>query len=205
MKALFGASLLVLVLLSGCSGLSESDCMALDWQQIGLEDGQNGRDVSEANRFQEGCEKHGIEVDLDAYETAHNEGLRTFCRADNGFETGKSGYQYTGICPTDLAGDFLQEYEIGVRFYYVYRDISQIESTMSGNIDTIGKLERGIVTDTLKLTDEELTIREQTVLQQNIQSMESQITEYERTSVQLQGALLQRQGDLQDLKDLYRR
>jgi hypothetical protein len=204
-KALYGVSLSLLFLLSGCSGLSESDCLAVDWQQIGLEDGQKGEDVSEANRFYGGCGKHGIEVDLDAYETGRNEGLRTFCQAENGFEAGKSGYQYAGVCPSDLAGDFLAEYEIGVRFYYVYRDISAIESTISGNLDTIGKLERGISTATLQLASDDLSIREETELQQNIRSMESQIKEYERTSLQLQGALLQRQGDLQELKGLYRK
>jgi len=205
MKAVFWVSFGALVLVSGCAsvGLSQADCAAMDWQQVGLEDGQTGAGPFESNELQQQCSEIGAPVDSDEYQTGFAQGVRSFCQPDNGFDAGVSGYQYSGICPAELAGGFIQQYNIGIQFHYIHRDISAIESAISGNQDSIDKLTRGIATNEIKLADDELDVREQVVLEQEIQSMESQIEEFQRTEPQLTAALLQRQGQLEELKNLH--
>lgn len=43
--------------------------------------------------------------------------MSIYCTVENGYELGRTGRQYDGVCPTAVAADFLQGYEQGRREY----------------------------------------------------------------------------------------
>lgn len=143
MKHLF-TFLAVCTLLASCTGMNQAECLNANWELIGMQDGSYGREISYANRHQEDCAKHGTQVDMDAYRMGHAEGVRTYCRAENGFKQGRSGRDYAGICPSDLESAFLDEYEIGREFYFLDKEISELRSSISSNLNKIEDLDREI-------------------------------------------------------------
>lgn len=107
----------LLLVLAGCAGFSEQDCVVSDWRTIGFEDGAAGRPVSAIGGYRQACSKYGVAPDLDAYRSGYDEGAREFCRPSKGFEFGRQGGRYNGVCPADLEGDFLAAYSDGRRLY----------------------------------------------------------------------------------------
>lgn len=122
-----------LISLAGCAGMSEQECLATDWRTIGFEDGTRGRAVGSIGGYRQACSKYGIAPDLDSYRTGHAEGVEIYCRPANGFDAGRRGVSYRGICPAGLEADFLAAYNAGRRLHELQSNLSQIESRIAGN------------------------------------------------------------------------
>ena len=102
---------------TGCATLDKSECRTADWRTIGYEDGARGEAASLIGKHREACAKHGIVVNLAAYRQGREEGLRQYCRAQNGFRLGERGVAYSGMCPADLEPQFRSAYEAGKRVH----------------------------------------------------------------------------------------
>jgi hypothetical protein len=124
MRLLSGLLIVFSVLaMSGCATMSEQACLATDWQSVGFEDGAAGRGVTSIGSYRQACTRHGIAPDLARYRAGHAEGVEVFCRASNGFEVGRRGYGYQGICPAELEPSFLGAYTEG-------RQLNELESEL---------------------------------------------------------------------------
>ncbi|MDN3610230.1 DUF2799 domain-containing protein [Vibrio ostreicida] len=106
---LMPASLLVLLSLSGCSSISEEECVLGDWYQIGLSDGQQGKRNSLA-LYSKDCAKYNVGVDSSSYSQGRLQGLTSYCTYENGILVGKARVAYHKVCPADLSKDFLAGY-----------------------------------------------------------------------------------------------
>jgi len=124
---LFGA------LLVGCSGMSEQACLSSDWRAIGFEDGVQGRSVSRIGNYRQACSDHGITPDLDGYRAGHAEGVEIYCRPTNGFDSGRRGASYQGVCPAHLESDFLAAYNSGRRLFELESAVRDIDNRIASN------------------------------------------------------------------------
>lgn len=130
--------MLAAVTLAGCASIGKDECLAMDWRTVGYEDGATGQGVQSLAHRRKACAKHGVVPDLDAYRLGRDEGLREYCRADNGFRVGASGRGYGGVCPEHLSADFTEAYEAG-------RTLWRLESRLSDAINGIGSRRAEIV------------------------------------------------------------
>lgn len=121
-----------LQLVAGCAGMSEQACVTADWRTIGFEDGTLGRSPAMIGTYRQQCAEHGVAPDLDGYRAGHSEGVQIYCRASNGFAAGHSGAMYQSVCPADLEGDFLAEYEAGRHLYELESVLRSVESRIAG-------------------------------------------------------------------------
>lgn len=103
-----------LVGLASCASLSEEQCREGDWASIGYADGLKGRPQTRLSDHFEACGDYGIRPDPTAYGTAWARGVEVYCQPGNGFEVGRRGRPYKGVCPSHLEGGFLQSYRIGL-------------------------------------------------------------------------------------------
>src|SRR5687768_8854199 len=103
--------------LSGCSSMSESECLAMDWRMIGYEDGTSGYSGNRIGQHRKACGKHGVMPDLGEYQAGREQGLREFCKPANGFRIGSRGTGYNGVCPADLDDEFVTAYQSGRQLY----------------------------------------------------------------------------------------
>ena len=132
MKRLFMVVMLggAVALLSGCATMSEDQCLAGDWGGKGYQDGLNGYQGSRLDDHAKACGKVGVSPNPDAYFSAREQGLRTYCRWENGFKVGRSGSSYGGVCSPDEEHDFLTAYEDGLVIHAAESALSNAESNV---------------------------------------------------------------------------
>jgi hypothetical protein len=110
-------SILALLTLSGCAGMSAEECAVSDWRTIGFEDGSMGYTADRVGNHRKACAKHGVAPDFDAYQAGWREGVRQFCQPSRGFNVGASGARYNGVCPSDMEPEFVDAYNTGHKLY----------------------------------------------------------------------------------------
>src|SRR5690606_5270646 len=115
------------------AGMSEQACLASDWRTVGFEDGAAGRPVSTIGTYRQQCVKHGLSPDLELYRAGHDAGLESYCRPSRGFDVGRRGGTYQGVCPAGLETDFLAAYQSGRRLYDLEASMRAIDSRIAGN------------------------------------------------------------------------
>lgn len=136
------AGLIALVtLISGCAtGLSKQECQTVDWHTIGYEDGVQGLPESRITAHRKACARHGVTLMLKAYRDGWDKGIARYCQPGSGYHQGRSGKQYTGVCPATLESDFLHAYRDGHSRYEVETGIQRISKKIAYNrnrLDTI--------------------------------------------------------------------
>lgn len=124
----------VAVLATGCAGMSEQACLVSDWRTVGFEDGAAGRSVASIGSYRQACGKHGISPDLDSYRAGHADGVEVYCRPTQGFEAGRRGSSYQGVCPTNLEPDFLDAYNSGRHLYELESAVRNADAQIAGNV-----------------------------------------------------------------------
>ena len=117
------------LVVGGCATtLNESECRVADWRTIGYEDGARGASAARIGEHREACAEHGIVPDLAAYRQGRDEGLRQYCRAQNGLRLGERGTAYAGVCPADLEPEFQAAYEAGKRLHDAFSRVRYTKS-----------------------------------------------------------------------------
>jgi hypothetical protein len=120
-------------LVAGCSGMSEQACVTSDWRTVGFEDGTLGRSEATIGRYRQQCAEHGVAPDLESYRAGHADGVQVYCRESNGFAVGHSGAAYQGVCPANLEGAFIAEYNAGRRLHDLESALASVDARISGN------------------------------------------------------------------------
>jgi len=122
--------LLPVLMLSACATLNEKECANGDWRSIGFEDGSRGAAAGRIGQHREACAEYAVKPDLDAYTRGRNQGLEGYCRPHNGYNAGRKGKIYQGVCPDTLESDFLIAYRTGRDIYTTEADIRKLSRTI---------------------------------------------------------------------------
>jgi len=132
---------ILLLLLCGCATLNRSECQNADWRMIGLEDGSRGRDMSYIGNHRKACAKYNISPDLDQYQAGHDQGIKQYCTYIKGFQLGKGGGKYQGVCPAELENDFLLGFRRGGEIYSLTKEINRTEAAIRTKLNRIADLD----------------------------------------------------------------
>ena len=132
---------------SGCATLSEGECYTADWYQLGRADGQRGYERSRLYEHRKACVEYGIRPDATAYYRGRQVGLAAYCTPRNGYQEGRDGHVYRGVCPPKYESRFLAAYRDGKNVHEVEEDIEDVERDIDRNErilddDDSGKEER---------------------------------------------------------------
>jgi hypothetical protein len=176
MKSIVSAAAAVLVL-AGCAGMNESECLTADWQMIGFEDGSVGKSQSNIGEYRKACADHGITPSLTQYQQGYAKGIRNYCAQSNGFDQGKRGATYRGICPSDMEADFVEAYSLGREYYVLSRAVSSLSSKISSGESRIKSLEKSVAQNVLVVADDETSSEERVTLMLRIKDQYSEISE----------------------------
>jgi hypothetical protein len=84
--------LALLVLLTGCQSMSESQCRVADWGRVGFNDALQGVSESRLANYAEDCGKIGVQPDKRAYRSGWDAGIVKFCMPVNGWRQGVEGH-----------------------------------------------------------------------------------------------------------------
>ena len=127
--------LLPVLLLAGCATLSPEQCRHADWRQIGFTDGMDGASAARINDHARACAEVGVRPDLDQYLHGREQGLRTYCRPENGFAVGRSGDPANAAadCPEQMKFAFLNEYRRGQEVHLIEAELARRHSRIHHN------------------------------------------------------------------------
>lgn len=124
------ATLATLTALAGCGGnpsVSESQCIAGDWQTVGYRDGVNGLRSTQLLQHQDACVQHNVMPNRADYMIGWKEGVGEYCLPGNGFAVGEGGSRYYNVCPAGLDSDFQAAYKQGRKLYLARAAVSNVE------------------------------------------------------------------------------
>ena len=109
--------LLLLLLLSNCAVMNESECVAADWRTVGMEEGLKGKSALTIGGYRKACAEYGITPDLHAYQTGHLQGLKQYCSPQKAYQMGTHGQTLPNICPSNIHPNFLSQHHQGLKIY----------------------------------------------------------------------------------------
>ncbi|MCX7064769.1 MAG: DUF2799 domain-containing protein [Proteobacteria bacterium] len=152
-------SMLVLAALAGCASnsVSESQCIAGDWQTVGYRDGANGYRSTELLEHQNACVKHGVIPDRASYMAGWEKGVREYCEANNGYDVGERGYGHKNVCPDDQREAFLTAYHDGRELYLARSDVSNLEQAISQREYRLDEIKAELISSATQQFDPTLT------------------------------------------------
>lgn len=111
--------MMVMLCLTGCGSLSQEQCQAGNWQEIGYRDGRQGYQAETLDKHVRTCAEYGVMVNRDDYLQGHAQGIEAYCTPKNGRYVGLQGGSYRGVCPAALEPAFLREYRYGRDLYEI--------------------------------------------------------------------------------------
>ncbi len=138
MRILFLA--VTIILLGGCAVMGEQDCLNANWHAVGHQDGSVGQGRGRLQQRRQACEQHGVTVDRNAYHEGYELGLNAFCTAASGYERGREGHRYNGVCPPLLEGDFLTGYQRGREEFQLQAYIAEQDRRLYEHAQHINRL-----------------------------------------------------------------
>ena len=130
------------LLLASCETMSQEECLKGDWGAVGYKDGEAGRPQSRLDDHAKACAKAGVAPNPGPYFAAREQGLKLYCTPQRGFQEGRVGNGYAGVCPDRTAGAFLTAYADGKLVNAAAGRLSQAESDLSSADSRAQKTER---------------------------------------------------------------
>ncbi len=163
--------ILILFAISGCATLNKSECVNADWRMIGMEDSINGRLQSYIGKHRSACAKFNVVPDLDAYQQGYSEGIAQYCTELNGFEAGKRGAIYNGVCPPEMELLFLDGYHYGRKFHTKQKKIKNLSSSIQSQKKKVENIKKDLLEKEKLLISEKPTATERIILLAEIKEM----------------------------------
>lgn len=122
------------LLLTGCASLSPEQCQRADWRQIGFSDGSSGLSAARINDHAKACAEVGVRPNLDEYLRGREQGMVSYCQAENGFAIGRNGNSPNAAdCPEGMKAAFMEQYRLGYQIHVIEEDLARQESRMHAN------------------------------------------------------------------------
>ena len=143
-RLLSSAMLGVVSLLFGCAVMSESECLVADWHAVGERDGSDGRPLAHLSKYYEACAQYGVFPDEEAYSQGRELGLTRYCTEDRGYQEGRIGTGYRGVCPMGLEPYFLDGYNAGIAVRRTIEEVHHVDYRIHSTREEIDDLKEEI-------------------------------------------------------------
>jgi hypothetical protein len=154
--------LAALLVTGGCATMNESECLTVDWQTVGFEDGVAGYSGDRIGQHRKACAKHGVTPDLVGYQRGREAGLKEYCQPANGFRVGSRGGSYAGVCPAELDGAFTAAFESGHQLHVLETRLSNAQNQLVSKRRELERVEDSMVKVTAIIVRSESTAEQRT-------------------------------------------
>jgi hypothetical protein len=199
LRAMLCAGALVASLaLGGCASMSKDECLTVDWRTIGFEDGAAGYSGDRIGQHRKACAKHGVTPDLEAYRTGREEGLREYCRPQNGYRLGAQGGSYEGFCPADLDDAFVNAYQSGRELYGLESRLNNTTYQLESRQRALDGIEQDIVSRSAVAISKDATTEERAQAVIDVKQLSERAGRIKAEIRQLEVERVQNERDLED-------
>jgi hypothetical protein len=166
-----GASVALLLSLTSCATLDESQCQTVDWRALGQEDGMAGRPMSYVEQHRKACTRHKLPIQEEPWREGWTIGIPSYCTPQNGLRVGRDGGHYSNSCPADLKYGFETAYLVGKRAYEARTAFQRAQTALNEAMQKRLKA----TTDTERRTlDQEIILRQSAVFAAQTQQISAE-------------------------------
>lgn len=190
--------------LGSCATMSAEQCMAGDWSGQGYADGASGLSMSRLSEHAEACAEHGVTPDASAYSAGREQGLVRYCTPASGFEAGRTGSGYGGVCPSYLEPDFIPAYHDGQIVHEVVTALATARSQVESLGDRLEELDDKITAKQAEARAEGLTDEQREAVRNRIQEIRRERADTERDWRRAQDSIDDAERDVRDVRWRFR-
>ena len=191
-----GAALAV----ASCATMSKDQCLAGAWGEVGYRDGSEGRPMSVLADHESACAEYGVSPDPVAYRSARADGLNGYCRWERGFEEGRNGDTYHGVCTPAQEDEFLPAYRDGQIVHAAEQALSSARSSVSGLGSRLEELDDKIRAKQAVARAEGLTDEQRGAIRDRIQEIRRERADTERDWRRAQDAVDEAEFGVRDVR-----
>jgi hypothetical protein len=120
-------AILAVLGLSGCATLSEEQCRAARWEEVGRGDGRRGERPEQLETHRKACASHGLEPDADEWRRGYQQGVNEFCTPAGGYNAGRAKAGDVSLCAGRRGEqEFLAAYRHGGQVYQLLREVREM-------------------------------------------------------------------------------
>ena len=190
--------------LGSCATMSAEQCMAGDWPSQGYADGAAGLTMSRLNDHAEACAKHGVTPDASAYGAGREQGLMQYCTPDRGFQAGRTGSSYGGVCPSRLEADFIPAYRDGQLVHQAEQALADARGRVESLGNRLEELDDKITAKQAEARADGLTDQQRETIRNRIQEIRRERADNEREWRRAQDAIDEAERDVRDARWRFR-
>lgn len=205
--SLFNRIPVILALVSsaaGCAtGLSKQECQLADWHTIGFEDGAKGRPEAQLGKHRKACAEHGIALQLNEYREGWRSGVKIYCQPANGYNLGRKGKAYAGVCPGTLEPQFLGAYGDGRSLYVLERDVHRLNRSLTRKRNRLKTIETETRDAGLELVSNGIPTERRVVLLDNIRKLAEERAQKKTQIPAIQAELEDKRKQLETLSSTH--
>ena len=191
---------LALLVLTGCGGMSASECELADWESVGYADGARGRTVEAFDQRRQSCARHDVAPDFKAYQSGRDAGLTEYCQPAKAYRLGAQGGAYYGVCPGALGARFYDSYLEGRLLFDLESAVNRSTRQIAANQARMDALEIQLAENIAAQFSDMVTPEQRAILLiETRQLAEERVTladEVDRLEVQLE----QQRQELEDYR-----
>ncbi len=130
----------LLALAAGCTSLSEEQCRAGDWSQIGVADGAEGRGTDRIEAHRRACAEAGITPDTEAWMRGRERGLRLYCTPAKAYTVARRGRSIAPGCTGAEVARMQPAIDRGRSYWRLEVQIDDVRSDIRGLEREAGRL-----------------------------------------------------------------
>jgi Protein of unknown function (DUF2799) len=178
-----------MLLIGGCASMNEDQCRAGDWGSQGYRDGLRGFPVTRLDAHAKACGKYGIVPEPAPYQSAREDGLRGYCRLERGFDAGRRGESYHGVCRPEEEFAFLPAYRDGLRLHAAEAALETARSDLDRAVSWIRDREDKLDAKQRELGEQGKTDAEKEQIRSRIREVRGELQEARRRAREVERAL----------------
>jgi len=200
LAAAAGAALAV----ASCATMSKDQCLAGAWGEVGYRDGSEGQPMSLLADHEKACAEYGVAPDVAAYSSARADGLNGYCRWERGFQEGREGDTYHGVCTRAQEEEFLPAYRDGQMVYAAEQALTNARSSVESLGARLEELDDKITAKQAEARAEGLTDEQRDAIRNRIQEIRRERADTERDWRRAQHAVPHPKRDMRDVRRRFR-
>jgi len=195
-----GAALAGVFWLGSCATMNAEQCQAGDWEGRGFADGAEGLSMTRLDEHAKACAEHGIAPDAAAYAAGREDGLLRYCTIEGGFDAGRRGNSYAGVCPGRLEADFMPAYRDGQTVHEAESALSSAQSALDSARNRAADRDEKLAAKERELRQDGLTDQQRDQIRDRIREVRDELNAARRDMRTAEYDMRQAQRDVDDVR-----
>lgn len=186
--------------LGSCATMTKDQCLAGAWGEVGFRDGSEGYPMTVLDDHAKACAEYGVVPELAAYRSARADGLNGYCRWERGFQEGREGSTYHGVCTPAQEVEFVPAYRDGQQVHAVEQALTSARSQADSLGSRLEELDDKIRAKQAEARAEGLSDEQREQIRSRIQEIRRERAETERDWRRAQDAIDDAERDVRDVR-----